>query len=115
MISAFNSKGVKYLDGIKAANATAWHLKHNEKVDMVVALTHIGHAVAPGYTDMDLARNSEDIDLIIGGHSHTLVNPSDPESLSMVRAQCQWRQRDHSPGRIDWRLCGQGRHRSGRS
>ena len=80
MISAFNSRGVKYLDGIKAANATAWHLKHNEKVDMVVALTHIGHAVAPGYTDMDLARNSEDIDLIIGGHSHTLVNPSDPES-----------------------------------
>lgn len=80
MISAINSKGVKYLDGVKAANATAWHLKHNEKVDMVIALTHIGYAVAPGYTDMDLAGKSEDIDLIIGGHSHTLVNPSDPKS-----------------------------------
>ena len=80
MISAFNTTGLKYLDGIKAANATAWHLKHNEKADMVIAITHIGHSVAPGYTDLDLARKSEDIDLIIGGHSHTLINPEDPGS-----------------------------------
>ena len=80
MISAFNTAGLKYLDGIKAANATAWHLRHNEKADMVIAITHIGHSVAPGYTDLDLARNSEDIDMIIGGHSHTLINPEDPGS-----------------------------------
>ena len=42
MISEGNYDGVEYLDAIKAANATAWHLKHNEKVDMVVALTHVG-------------------------------------------------------------------------
>ena len=30
MIADKNAVGVKYLDGIEAANATAWHLKHNE-------------------------------------------------------------------------------------
>lgn len=43
MISEGNYDGVKYLDAIKAANSTAWHLKHNEKVDAVIALTHVGY------------------------------------------------------------------------
>lgn len=77
MIAEGNYDGVKYLDAIKAANATAWHLKHNEHVDAVVAVTHIGYEPIPGPGDVDLARQSEDIDLIIGGHSHTLINPAD--------------------------------------
>ena len=79
MISAANSRGVVYLDGIKAANATAWVLRNIEHCDLVIAVTHIGYAEAPGYVDLDLARASEDIDIIIGGHSHTLINPANPE------------------------------------
>ncbi|MDE6339461.1 MAG: 5'-nucleotidase C-terminal domain-containing protein, partial [Muribaculaceae bacterium] len=30
-------------------------------------------------SDMDLARQSKDIDIIIGGHSHTYVNPATPD------------------------------------
>lgn len=75
MISEGNYDGVKYLDGIKAANATAWHLKHNEKVDMVVAVTHIGYDDVPSPSDVELAKSSEDIDIILGGHSHTLIKP----------------------------------------
>lgn len=82
MISAANSRGVVYLDGIKAANAMAWYLRNVEHCDLVIALTHIGYAEAPGYVDLDLARASEDIDIIIGGHSHTLINPANPDGPS---------------------------------
>ncbi len=80
MIASKNCVGVKYLDGFKAANATAWHLKHNEKVDMVVAITHIGYEHDPGPGDVSLVRSSEDIDLVIGGHSHTLIDPTSDRS-----------------------------------
>ena len=77
MIADGNYNGVEYLDGIKAANATAWHLRHNEKADMVIAISHLGYSGKPAPKDLDLARQSEDIDIIIGGHSHTYINPSD--------------------------------------
>ncbi len=77
MIDASNSVGIKYLDAIKAANSTAWHLKHNEHVDAVIAITHVGYeeSTPPTPSDLDIAQNSENIDIIIGGHSHTLINP----------------------------------------
>lgn len=43
MITEGNYDGVVYNDAIKAANAAAWWLKHIEKVDAVVAITHIGY------------------------------------------------------------------------
>lgn len=77
MISEGNYNGVRYLDLYKAANATAWHLKHNEGTDMVIALTHIGYEpTGTGTSDLELAARSEDIDIIIGGHSHTTVDPA---------------------------------------
>lgn len=77
MISEGNYNGVNYLDLYKAANSTAWHLKHNEGVDIVVALTHIGYEpTGTGTSDLELAARSEDIDIIIGGHSHTVVDPA---------------------------------------
>lgn len=75
MISDGNYDGVEYLDAVKAANAAAWWLKHIEKVDGVVAVTHIGYNPSTPPGDVDLGKLSEDIDIIIGGHSHTLVKP----------------------------------------
>lgn len=85
MISDGNYDGVEYLDAYKAANATAWHLRHNEGCNMVIALTHIGYAPnSTGLSDTDLARRSEDIDIIIGGHSHTVITPGDPKTPCFV-------------------------------
>ena len=82
MISEGNYDGVTYLDAMKAANATAWHLKHNEGVDRVIALTHIGYAPSgSGTSDTELASVSEDIDLIMGGHSHTVINPASSKTV----------------------------------
>lgn len=78
MISADNVRGLRFLDPVKAANATAWHLRNNLRCDLVIAVTHIGYANAHGTTDRDLAAASEDIDIIIGGHTHTRVDPADP-------------------------------------
>ena len=77
MIADGNYNGVEYLDAIKAANSTAWHLRHNEKVDMVIAVSHLGYSGKPAPKDIDIASQSEDIDIIIGGHSHTYINPAD--------------------------------------
>lgn len=80
MIADKNSVGVEYLDGLKAANSYAWILKNMEGCDAVVALTHVGYENEPGISDVDLARGSENIDVIIGGHSHTLINPAEANS-----------------------------------
>lgn len=73
MISEGNYDGVKYIDAVKAANATAWHLKHNEGVDYVIAISHLGFDGQPAPRDLHVAALSEDIDLIIGGHTHTTL------------------------------------------
>ncbi len=74
MIAEGNYDGVEYLDAVKAANATAWHLKNNEDCDLVVAVTHIGYDdVLP--SDLSVIAQSEDIDLVLGGHSHTMLRP----------------------------------------
>lgn len=73
MIADKNSTGVEYKDGLQAANAYAWILKNMEGCNEVVAITHIGYSDQPGYSDLDLAKKSRNIDVIIGGHSHTVL------------------------------------------
>lgn len=86
MIAPGKANGVKYLDGLQAANAAAWWLRNVEHCDMVVALTHIGYNPAgAGLTDMSLAQNSRNIDLIIGGHSHDTVTPGNDDMPYIAR------------------------------
>lgn len=80
LIMADNYAGMKFSDPISTANRLASELKHKKKCDLVVAVTHIGYEEEDGKpTDVDLARSSRDIDIIIGGHSHTFIDPSKPE------------------------------------
>ncbi len=69
---AQNYAGLTYREPIQAANDKAAFLKQTEKCDLVVCLSHLGYDEPP-VCDLDLARNSKDIDVIIGGHTHTLV------------------------------------------
>lgn len=79
LISTDNYKGMKFLPVIETANKTAAYLKKDKKCDLVVAVTHIGYTSDNGkVNDVELARASRDIDIIIGGHSHTFVDPSKP-------------------------------------
>lgn len=69
-------EGMGFLPVSETANRYASLLKNEEGCDLVVAVTHIG-AVKENEKeiDYDLARNSKDIDIIIGGHSHTVILP----------------------------------------
>ncbi len=81
-----NYTGITYSPAIESANAEAARLRRNG-AEMVIAITHIGYDEEdPARTDdIDLAKASTDIDIIIGGHSHTVVTPSDnPEAPTTI-------------------------------
>lgn len=81
IISPDNYRGLIYNDIIATANATAAKLR-KEGCDFVVAVTHIGYSDDsrnPKTTDVDLARASKGIDLIISAHSHEEVCPQSAE------------------------------------
>ena len=75
MIAEGNADGVKYLDAVEAANAAAWWLKHQDGADVVVAVSHLGYENVPAPSDQDVIRNTRNIDVVLGGHSHTLLSP----------------------------------------
>ncbi len=52
-------------------------LKYENKCDLVICLSHIGYNYkndADKISDLKLAANTKDIDLIIGGHTHTFLD-----------------------------------------
>ena len=62
---------VKYLNPIENANRTADILKRKEGCDLIICLSHLGDAYKTDrISDEVLAKESYDIDLIIGGHTH---------------------------------------------
>ena len=68
----------KYLDPVQKANEMAAHLKQKEKCDMVICLSHLGYSYKDNkVSDQVLAKETENIDLIIGGHSHTFMPKPD--------------------------------------
>lgn len=58
----------RFHNPLKIAMEVVKTLRLNHKVDLVIALTHIGYS-----QDKELAASVEGIDLIIGGHSHTVL------------------------------------------
>ncbi len=68
-------KGVNYTDPISSANKTATILKESLKCDYVVCLSHLGLKYKEEkISDILLARSSKNIDLIIGGHTHSFLD-----------------------------------------
>lgn len=76
MIAKGNADGVEYLDAVEAANAVAWWLKNREGVDAVVAVSHLGYEDVVSPTDVDVISRTKNIDIVLGGHSHTLITPN---------------------------------------
>ncbi len=65
----------RYLDPIERANHYASLLKNDEKCDFVICLSHLGYRYREEkVSDTVLAENSRNIDLILGGHTHTFLN-----------------------------------------
>ncbi|CAB0040152.1 unnamed protein product [Trichogramma brassicae] len=58
---------VKFLDSAESINREATKLK-KQGIDIIIVLSHVGLK-----TDRKLARNCPDVDVIVGGHSHTFL------------------------------------------
>jgi 5'-nucleotidase len=63
-----------YQDPITTANHYASFLKQNQKCDLVICLSHLGFKYKSNkLSDMKFAQQTHNIDLIIGGHTHTFL------------------------------------------
>lgn len=64
-------EGVKFLDPVTSTQQTVETLRNKEKCDVVVCLSHLGWSNDPNKDDRLLISNTNDIDIVLGGHSHT--------------------------------------------
>jgi 5'-nucleotidase len=73
-------KETVYINPIEAADNYAGILKNDYKCDYVICLSHLGYSYKTDkISDLKLAASSQNIDLIIGGHTHTFLDQ--PTSL----------------------------------
>ncbi|WP_339647894.1 metallophosphatase [uncultured Salegentibacter sp.] len=68
-------KETKYLDPVEIAQDQSRILKEEKNCDMVICLSHLGYKYSSDkISDIKLAQTTENIDLIIGGHTHTFLD-----------------------------------------
>lgn len=75
LVQAANCEGIVYRDPIPVAREMARLLRKEERCDVVICLSHLG-LYGSGLGDAGdevLAAQTEGIDLILGGHSHTFL------------------------------------------
>ena len=74
LVSETLSGNTKYLDPVSKANEVANTLKKEKNCDFVICLSHLGNAYSDNkVSDKRLATETENVDLIIGGHTHTFL------------------------------------------
>ena len=65
----------KYLNPVQKLNETADILKNKENCDMVICLSHLGYEYKSNkVSDKILAKETSNVDLILGGHTHTFLD-----------------------------------------
>ena len=84
-----------YHDPIRKSNHYANHLKNELGCDLVICLSHLGfNYKGQKIDDINLAENTNNIDLIIGGHTHTFLNQPiskiNPQKKEVLIAQVGW-------------------------
>ncbi len=74
LIIESNYKGLVYEDPIKKANEVSSMLKKKEKCDVIICLSHLGADTTKlDVNDFEIAHKTRNIDVIIGGHSHSMI------------------------------------------
>lgn len=79
-------KETKYLNPIEIAQEQAKYLKEEKECDLVICLSHLGFEyVDDQVSDKVLAAKTNNIDLIIGGHTHTFMEK--PEIVQNIEGK----------------------------
>lgn len=71
LVDLSKCKGVTYLAPVEVGNRVAAELKHDKKCDVVICVSHLGWLRPDEMGDQKLLASSKDIDLVLGGHSHS--------------------------------------------
>jgi 5'-nucleotidase len=83
---AESAKAIGFLNPIDKANEQANWLKTEGGCKFVVVLSHLGLSYSDDqFSDVVLAKNSSNIDLILGGHTHTFL--SEPLMVSNLEGR----------------------------
>ena len=69
VVDADIAKVLQYQDPVAVTSKYADYLKNEKGCDMVICLSHLGYG-----EDKDLASQVRNVDLIVGGHTHTLLH-----------------------------------------
>ena len=77
LIAEKNFQPLQYLNPVECAQQTATLLKEEKRCDLVVCLSHQG----THHGDVELAKATRNIDIIIGGHTHKIVENMYVENL----------------------------------
>lgn len=85
----------RYLEPIAVANQQAAFLKNEKGCNLVICLSHLGYEYGtPKVSDRVIAAESSNIDIVIGGHTHTLLNEpvkvANKIGAEVVIAQVGW-------------------------
>jgi len=95
LVSQSACENTQYMDPVSVANRYAQFLK-DKSCDCVICLSHLGfeYADSTKISDRVLARSTRNIDVIIGGHTHTFLDhPVEEKNLdgnSVVINQVGW-------------------------
>jgi 5'-nucleotidase len=101
-----NYKGMVYQDPVEKAIEVSTILKKREKCDVIICLSHLGadstkHVV----NDYEIAQKTRFIDVIVGGHSHSLLtNVTEKNVLGKPVVIAQMGKSGFSLGEIDLSL-----------
>lgn len=93
MVNHKTAKSLHKLNNTEVAEKWADFLKNEKKCDLVIALTHLGYENEE-YTDQELVMNTRNIDIVVGGHSHTFLKTieyrknKDGKNIPIVQDGC---------------------------
>ncbi len=76
LVSKKMYKETGYLDPVEMTQDITNELKNTEKCDLIICLSHLGYYYKNNpnkISDLNLAKLTKNIDLIIGGHTHTFL------------------------------------------
>ena len=75
LVSPSLYKETKYLNPVEISQDISRELKENQNCDLVICLSHLGYRYRnpQRISDVKLASATKNIDLIIGGHTHTFL------------------------------------------
>lgn len=95
LVMQSNVEDIYFTDAVDTAREWVPKLKQDEKADVIIGLTHIGHYLnalhgsnAPG--DVTLAKDVDGVDIIVGGHSQNKMEKPDIKNSTYILQAWEW-------------------------